>query len=417
MKKVLIICDVFPPAFAPRMGYLVKYIKNSGWDADVITQMDMKDNNYKFLLDETKVYRVPQKDKLLTNNFEKLKQFFTLEKDFIRKKQLYISAAKTLPNPQQYHLILISTAWNLFVLYAGYEIAKAWEKPFIVDLRDIHEQKPQNDLKLKNVKALISGIRCKIFDVSILKLRNRCLKNADFVTTVSEYHVGQLSKYNSNTNLIFNGFDPELFYPSHLPTQSIFKIVYFGSILDINFRNPGILFSAANSLKMNGVISKENFRIQFYTQNRERHLVQTVKEFESVSEFVDFYDYVESSRIPEILNETSIALVLTNFSDNRGPKGILTTKFFEYLGMERPILCVKSDEGELEAAIIESNAGVAARNINEAYNFIEKKFREWEEKGYTTISINKTVKEKYSRKLQANQFVEIFEKVISSKNA
>ncbi|MBO5849705.1 MAG: hypothetical protein J6Q47_00300, partial [Paludibacteraceae bacterium] len=37
MKKALFILDHFPPSFAPRMGYLVKYLKPLGWEAKVFS--------------------------------------------------------------------------------------------------------------------------------------------------------------------------------------------------------------------------------------------------------------------------------------------------------------------------------------------------------------------------------------------
>ena len=44
-------------------------------------------------------------------------------------------------------------------------------------------------------------------------MRNQILKNAKAVTTVSPYHVEKLSKYNNEVNLIYNGYDPDLFKP------------------------------------------------------------------------------------------------------------------------------------------------------------------------------------------------------------
>ena len=61
--------------------------------------------------------------------------------------------------------------------------------------------------------------------------------------------------------------------------------------------------------------------------------------------------------MPELLHQSSIALVLTNIANSKGPKGILTTKFFDYLGAERPVFCVRSDEDILENTILQANIG------------------------------------------------------------
>lgn len=48
MNKLLIICDMFPPAFAPRMGYLCKYLTRMGWEVTVVTEY-IEDNTFEFL--------------------------------------------------------------------------------------------------------------------------------------------------------------------------------------------------------------------------------------------------------------------------------------------------------------------------------------------------------------------------------
>lgn len=48
MNKLLIICDMFPPAFAPRMGYLCKYLTHMGWEVTVVTEY-IEDNTFEFL--------------------------------------------------------------------------------------------------------------------------------------------------------------------------------------------------------------------------------------------------------------------------------------------------------------------------------------------------------------------------------
>ena len=136
--------------------------------------------------------------------------------------------------------------------------------------------------------------------------------------------------------------------------------------------------------------------------------------YDDIRDFVDFYDYIDTSAVPKILADSSILLLLTNVFRDDGPKGIMTTKYFEYLAMERPILCVRSDENLLETSIKKANAGLAARTMEETYDFILEKWNEWKIKGYTTVKINKDYTQQFSRKLQATKFVELFEKIKAS---
>ena len=54
MKRVLILCDLFPPAFAPRMGYLCKYMKRAGWQPVVVTE-EIPENMFAFLANNVPV--------------------------------------------------------------------------------------------------------------------------------------------------------------------------------------------------------------------------------------------------------------------------------------------------------------------------------------------------------------------------
>ena len=117
--------------------------------------------------------------------------------------------------------------------------------------------------------------------------------------------------------------------------------------------------------------------------------------------------YINNSEIPNKLNESSIILVLSN-NNNRG---IMTTKFFEALGVEKPILCVRSDDGYLAQTIKETKSGLAATNVNEIKNFILYHYNQWKKLGYTHVEIKN--KNQFSRQNQAIQFEEILKKTIN----
>ena len=130
--------------------------------------------------------------------------------------------------------------------------------------------------------------------------------------------------------------------------------------------------------------------------------------------YIDFFDFVDFHEVPGVLSTSSIALLLTNLASSNGPNGVLTTKFFDYLGTERPVLCVRSDEGILENAIHNAGIGVSARSTLDAYNFILERWNEWKEKGYTYAKVNQEFKERFTRKAQAKQFVDLFVQVTNS---
>ena len=58
MKSVLILCDLFPPAFGPRMGYLCKYLAGEGWTPVVVTEQ-VPGDTFDFLREGVDVTYVP----------------------------------------------------------------------------------------------------------------------------------------------------------------------------------------------------------------------------------------------------------------------------------------------------------------------------------------------------------------------
>ena len=240
--------------------------------------------------------------------------------------------------------------------------------------------------------------------------RNQALEKATAVTTVSPWHVQTLKTYNPNTYLIYNGYDPELFYPETISTTQ-FTITYTGRLLSLALRDPSLLLAAIQHLDQAQTIQPKTFQVVWYTDTASQALIKQEAERLHVSDYMDYRGYVPASEIPRILNQSSILLLLTNKAGQDKLQGIMTTKFFESLAVEKPILCVRSDEGCLEAALQETQAGLAGRDVATVCQFLLEKWEEWKTKGFTTSNTRKERLDRYSRKGQAAQFVELFDKV------
>ncbi len=93
----------------------------------------------------------------------------------------------------------------------------------------------------------------------------------------------------------------------------------------------------------------------------------------------------------------------------------MTTKFFEALGVEKPVLCVRSDEECLANVINQTNAGLAATNVEEIQTFICEKYHEWQKNGFTRQAVIN--KEQFSREKQAQQFEQLFIHTLKSHNS
>lgn len=414
MRKILILSDLFPPAFGPRMGYLAKYLRTNGWTPVVIAE-HIEDDTFAFLTNGCEIHSIKFNN---TSRFRKLKwlSVFLGEVFFNYKNRKIYNAAMALTQKHSFDLILCST-FRSFPLAAAQKIARDTQLPLVVDVRDIIEQFAGYEFIARSLPDIpvVKQLVASLFKHSSLRERNKALRSADHVVTVSPWHVDVLKKHNPNTSLIYNGYDPELFFPAPNPSEQ-FIISYTGRLLSLSMRNPDLLLKAMRKLADDAVLSASECRIEWYVDEASEMILREESAKYDVLDFMDFKGYIPATEIPEVLNKSSILLLLTNKSDKDGPKGIMTTKFFEFLAVEKPILCVRSDEEHLEKAIKETNSGLAARSEEEVYAFIKQQYRLWKKNGFTKAD---TIREKaiaFSRKEQATQFIRIFEQALNKHN-
>ena len=77
------------------------------------------------------------------------------------------------------------------------------------------------------------------------------------------------------------------------------------------------------------------------------------------------------------------------------------TKFYEALGCEKPVLCVRSDEECLAHVIDLTNAGLAGTDAQQVAEFILSKYREWQQNGITRQQVRN--KAPFTRQFQSEQ--------------
>lgn len=405
-KELLIICDAFPPNFAPRMGYLCKNLENTNWNITVFCDKTCEKHfNISTGNADLRAFSFIRNSNSKIARLEWLFKF-VLRLLFDYKNKWLSHKIDKFSGDKKFDLILCSTS-ETFPIPAALTQAKKRNIPLIVDIRDIDEQ---CDMKIYRIHQLPKlGIlwdciynwteHCQI------KRRNKVIRAADTITTISPWHQAFLSKMNSNVELIYNGYDDESMKSQPQKTD-FFEITYTGRVVDLEHRSPVLLFEAVKELVNEGY---RKIKIKWYTDSNSKEKLQPLIADYGLNDVNEIIDMANATEIPSILSHAAICLVLTNKTGDKGPHGIMTTKFFEALGCERPILCVRSDEEVLEQAIINTNAGVAARTVQQAKDFIISKYKEWETNGYTTQDVRN--KEIFSRRYQAGQFLSIFNKL------
>ena len=411
-KSVLIVCDLFPPAFGPRMGYLCKYLPLNGWNPVVITEK-VDEKTFAFLAKDIDVTYISFYKKSGIKG--KIAWMWVFLRDTLfsyKDRRMYREVLK-ITKKQRFDLILCST-YRTFPLRAAWLLSKKTKLPLIVDLRDILEQYTGNEFISHRLPTFLGLDKCiaSHFRKKNMRIRNEVLRHAVAVTTVSPWHVSTLTPYNAETYLIYNGYDPELFFPSEVESDT-FYITYTGRLLSVAMRDPDLLFQAIQRLAEEGMVSPDMLQVRWFVDRQSEKIIRgVVEKYPNIEAYMCYFDYVSASEIPAILNESAILLILTNKADTNGPQGVMTTKFFEALAVEKPILCVRGDEGCLEEVIHRTRSGLSAHNADEVYDFLKTRFICWKSHKPLDEPFDKEEIKKYSRESQAKQFVQLLENKI-----
>ncbi len=405
MAKILVLHDpIHSPLFAPRMRLLCNYLMKKGWDVTLCALYGEKlrfDHDYRIeLIRFHKYHRGTTKYEidwawkfLLTILFNYKERFFS------RKVE------KLFAN-EQFDMVCCSTSTD-FTLKTAYNFAKRRNIPLHVDLRDIIEQRGKDECFLHRSPKFFR----RIVRRQIISRRNAIIRKVQSITTVSPWHVDFLSKINKHVELIYNGFDRELFFPQDVVNEH-FKLVYAGELFPIGYQDPTLLFEAIHHLKKAGKIDNRWFGADFYVSEKAQKTLLSMAAKYHVAEFCHFDRYVAPKKIPEILHNSSIGLIFANKCREDGPQGIMTTKFFEYLGVEKPVICVRSDESLLAETIDELNAGISVTDSHQIEEYILEKVDEWRKNGFTRQPVNQEKRQLFTRQRQAEQFIEIFERLM-----
>lgn len=400
IKNILIVTDCFPPNFAPRMGALSSNLKNMGINVTVISE-DNSEKHYNLPHLPKDIYRYNYQASL-----SKVKYYLKTAVNlfFDHKSIAFYRRFYHTIKYGKFDMVLCST-FNEFPLSLAYRISRKLNIPLVCDMRDLIEQ--FGDIQYSH--TAFSSNAFNRFFASLLRnkrirRRNFVLSKASAVTTVSPWHKEFLSKINGNVHLIYNGYSSDIFYPQE-KISSTFDIIYTGRFLDSNTDSLNMLFSAMEELDI------KDLRLVWYTDSKSGGTIKkALEKYPKCMECAEINDMVSIQEVPNLLAESSVVLVLNYNSEANHTKGIMTTKFFEAVGVEKPVLCVRGDDGCLSQVIGETNAGVAASSVEEVKNFIREKYNEWQKNGFTRQNIRN--KEYFCRENQAKQFIEIFNTLI-----
>ena len=397
-KRILILCDAFnKPLYVPRITFLCKFLVRKGWDITILTEQLQ---NETFQVPDTTFLAMPY---YFGNNIRQRLQWLG-DKLWNRKDRCLYRYAKRHIDLSSFDCIVCSS-FNVFPLKAASIIAAETRKPLYIDLRDITEQWGNTNYMVTSI-SLVGKIGQWLTNLYIrksTKQRNHILQRATAVTTISQWHKKLLQQYNPSTHLIYNGYDPAI-YTYQPVTTSQFIISYTGRIYDLQSRNPLLFLQAISASREEQVIA--NTKIIFHVEEKMvPPLASLVKQYQ-LDDICNISGYIPREEAIQLLQHSGISLIFNEAKEINTTHGIMTTKFYEALGCEKPILCTPSDTEELAQTIRETNAGLASSDIQEIKAFILDKYHEWQQNGFTRQAVIN--KEQFSREKQAEQFEQLF---------
>ena len=360
---ILVVSD--PPAlpgYLPRLRYLCDYLVRKGFDITLVTeQYQPLDFEHSYPIVEIPMYSGSTFDWFV-------KTIWTLLTDWHNR----IFAKKVLASidGQSFDLVFCTT-FSDFPLGAAHILAEKYKLPLICDIRDLDEQVDNSRYQYRHKAWWTMFGRC-LYRAIHIKRRNRILRAANAITTVSQWHADFIKQFNPNTHIVYNGFDANQFYPSKEVNEN-FRVSYIGSLFEWQQPALQMVQQAVTELKL-------PIDFDIHTPQNEP---------------------IAYNQLGDAIRKSSIMLVLTS------PKthGMLTTKFYEALGCDKPILCVPSDQGNLAEMIEYTKSGIATNEIEQIKTFIQNKYDEWKQNGYTCQQAKH--REDFSREVQCEHLEQL----------
>jgi len=385
-RTVLIIAYYFPPmglSGVQRTLKFVKYLPEFGWKPIVLTTSppdyyafdeSLEDDlsseeiyiyrtNYSGDNKKPKTVKFPSYFKQRIGRY--LMSFVYQPDRFIKwKKDAYILAQKIFSQHKVDVIFATAPPFTDFIL--AKELADKYNKPFLVDYRDVWIDNPFHAFPTPLHKHYCEKIEHEILTHT---------KKAIVVTRHSKEALVKRYGFISHNDIsiIPHGYDPDDFapYKNVKPDRQKFTITHSGLFQDD--RSPKYFLKALSNFLSKYPEAKKHVSARFLGLMRKNHL-KIVKKL-GLSENVEIKGYLKHSEVIENLMQSDVLWFMQN-DIVRSPG-----KLFEYFGASKPILACIPD-GVIRKIALDSKAAIATepRDIPAIERAIESLYNLWKNK-------------------------------------
>ena len=242
-------------------------------------------------------------------------------------------------------------------------------------------------------------------DAKHKRLEREVLQTADMVISIGNDCADGLARIGGRkVEVVTNGF----IFPDLDPSRKLdeeFTIAHFGSM---SFpRNPEVLWQALGELVKTNPELADKLKVRLVGPVDAQVFDRIEKS--GLTTFVEHISYVNHADSIRQQQETQILLLVANKTPN--VKGILTGKFFEYLGAERPVLAIGEKESDLEEMIYRTTSGAffGYEEVEKVKTFILESFADYQKQ---SLNVSLSNKEEFSSGNIAKQLIADLESLI-----
>ena len=240
------------------------------------------------------------------------------------------------------------------------------------------------------------------------RLELEVLKKATQVVTVSwSWAADFYNISNRKPIVITNGFDPEDFLNAgKLPLDKKFTITHAGSLNED--RNPHALWIALAELSKEVDNFAYDLAIKLIGQVASS-AIQELVQYELEKNLTQIDNLPHQEVIQQLIKSQ---LLLLPLNDTPNIDGVIPGKLYEYIGAQRPILCIGKTSGDAAKIINETSAGKISgfEDVASLKTSIQFYYQQYKN---NHLKIASTNYEKYSRKVLAGQIAEELTKISS----
>jgi hypothetical protein len=279
--------------------------------------------------------------------------------DFYRNYKAVESQMATIYHKND---VVITSAPPYSALNVGYYLKRKYGVNWIIDYRD--------PWTLGYSTLGHSNFADKLRKLIQRKEELKFLESADHIITVSDSLRRMFpERFQHKIHIIPNGANTdEMDFSKINSTPKSFSIVYAGTMHSQQLENI-YFFDVVRKFISNEKIHPENFKIHFIGAADSAELKSEINKYQ-LEEYVNCTSRVQLNVLYGYMYNASLFLHLKYSERDK----IITSKQYDYLALQKPILLPESDNGDLEESILNNNAGYVCNNKDQLYQTLHQEY-------------------------------------------